>query len=132
MSVIKIVLVTVPENQVEREQPAAKKSRAELEKEVLAEDYLKIDTNITTANLIKKEMQLFEAHPQDDMPPRLLKLKNALLSVVPTSVEPERCFSAAGLFVTKFRTCLKDDILDTMILLRSFLKEEKKRKDDDD
>ena len=95
--------VVIPAIQVEREQPVAKKSRVELEREALNQDYLKINTNTTTANLIKKEMQLFEAHPQDDMPPRLLKLKNALLSVVPTSVEPERCFSAAGLFVTKFR-----------------------------
>ena len=54
--------------------------------------------------------------------PMLGKLKTALLSCVPTSVEPERCFSAAGLFVTKFRTNLKDDMLNQLIIVRAYMK----------
>ena len=51
--------------------------------------------------VIKQEMNLFEATRK--RPTKLELLFNALLSIPPTSVEAERAFSAAGMFVTKLR-----------------------------
>ena len=103
------------------DEPKPKKSRLEEVREMLEEDEMKHNLVTDTLGLMRKEMALFELNP-DNHQPMLMKLRDALMSGVPTSVEPERSFSAAGQFVTKFRTSLKDDILDTMILVRSFLK----------
>ena len=46
-----------------------------------------------------KEMSLYETNGQ--LSPTLLKLKKALLTVKPTSMENERTFSIAGNFVSK-------------------------------
>ena len=43
-----------------------------------------------------------------------------LMTVPPTSVEAERAFSAAGLFVTKLRSRLSDNSIDTLCFLRAF------------
>ena len=51
------------------------------------------------SSIVKKEMSLFEA--TEKRPENLQKLFNALLTIKPTSVEPERAFSAMGLFATK-------------------------------
>ena len=48
--------------------------------------------------VIKQEMNLFKATRK--RPTKLELFFNALLSIPPTSVEAERAFSAAGLFVT--------------------------------
>ena len=53
---------------------------------------------------------------------RLTLLLKALYSIPPTSVESERAFSAAGLFVTKIRNRMGDDILDGLCFLRSYLR----------
>ncbi|GFU76837.1 histone-lysine N-methyltransferase SETMAR [Trichonephila clavipes] len=51
-------------------------------------------------------MQLFNS--TENPSPNIIKLCDALKTMPPTSVEAERAFSAAGLFVTKLRTRLSD------------------------
>ena len=69
-------------------------------------------------------MKYFEV--TGDLPPMLTQLKHAISSIPATSVEVERLFSAAGCFVTKLRTSLQDDMVDTLCFLRSyFLKTQK-------
>lgn len=45
---------------------------------------------------------------------------NALLTVVPTSVEAERAFSAAGYLACKVRSRLADKTIETLCFMRSF------------
>ena len=74
--------------------------------------------------MIKSETKYFEV--TGDLPPMLTQLKHAILSIPATSVEVERLFSAPGCFVTKLRTSLQDDMVDTLCFLRSyFLKTQK-------
>ncbi|GFU83547.1 hypothetical protein TNCV_4218071 [Trichonephila clavipes] len=54
---------------------------------------------------MKQEMQLFDS---TENPSPNIKVCDALKTIPPTSVEAERAFSAAGLFVTKLRTRLSD------------------------
>jgi hypothetical protein len=64
----------------------------------------------------------------------LIKLQNALKSIQPSSVEPERCFSTCGFYGTKVRSNLSDEILSNLLFLnrhfkklsKSDLKSEKK------
>ena len=58
----------------------------------------------------------------------LQKLKNAICSMPPSSVETERTFSASGLFVTKLRTRMSDEMLNTLCILRAYLMPKKPRK----
>ena len=69
---------------------------------------------------VKKEMSLFEATKK--RPENLEKLYRALLTIKPTSVEPERAFSAMGLFITKLRNRLNDDSIDGLIFMRQYYK----------
>ena len=55
----------------------------------------------------------------------LKKLQNALLSIKATSVESERAFSAAGLFITKVRSRLSAETIDGLCFTKSYLKSEK-------
>ena len=88
----------------------------------LCQDEMYRETKVSTLRLIRKEMCLFELNPDMEQP-MLAMLKKALLTVVPTSVEPERCFSAAGQICTKLRTSLKDDFLTYCIQIKAFLQE---------
>ena len=107
----------------ENDEPEPKKSRREKDlKALLDEDEMKYDHVPDTLTLMKKEMMMFELNPKQDQP-MLSKLKGALDACVPTSVESERCFSAAGQIVTKFRTRLRGEMLDKMIMLKSFFKD---------
>ena len=47
-------------------------------------------------------------------------LHKALQTVLPTSVEAERMFSAGGLFLTKLRSSMSDKTLDKLIFLKLF------------
>lgn len=47
-------------------------------------------------------------------------LYNALITIPPTSIESERAFSAAGLFITKIRTSLSDKSVNVLCFLRNF------------
>jgi hAT family C-terminal dimerisation region len=51
--------------------------------------------------------------------PSLLKCYKYLESILLTSVESERFFSASGNIVTKFRCIMNDDTLDAISFLRS-------------
>jgi hypothetical protein len=73
---------------------------------------------------ISKEMLVFEATGKRTS--NLDLLFNAFETIPPTSVESERAFSAAGLFVTKIRSRMSDDLLDTLCFLKAyFLKKNK-------
>ena len=65
-------------------------------------------------------MGLFESNPTD-RPERLQKLYNALLTVKPTSVEPERAFSIMNYFCTKLRNRMHDSVLDALVFVRQYL-----------
>lgn len=52
-------------------------------------------------------------------------LYNALLSVKTTSVESERAFSAAGLYLTKLRSNLSENSLNSLCFLKSVFQNEK-------
>ena len=65
---------------------------------------------------IKREMAIFESTGQ--RPACLEKVYSALITLPPTSVEAERVFSAAGLFITKIRTRLNDEAIDSLCFLR--------------
>jgi len=72
----------------------------------------------TLEALIKKEMNLYEARGSKG---ELLQFaERCLRSVVPTSVESERAFSAAGYLANKIRSRLADDTLDILCFLRSY------------
>jgi hypothetical protein len=72
------------------------------------------------ASSLTKEIGLFEATGK--ITPNLNLLKNALLSIKPTSVESERAFSAAGQFVTRLRMRLNDDSVNMLVVLKSHFK----------
>lgn len=54
-----------------------------------------------------------------DLGNRLKLLKDALKSISPTSTEAERCFSIAGNFVRQRRNRISDELLDSIVILRS-------------
>ena len=65
---------------------------------------------------IKREIAVLES--TGNRPSSLEKIYNAMLSLPPSSIEAERSFSAAGLFVTNLRTSLNDDTIDNLCFLR--------------
>ena len=69
---------------------------------------------------VEKEMSLFEATKK--RPENLEKLYHALLTIKPTSVEPEKAFSAIGLFITKLKNRLNGESLDALIFMRQYYK----------
>ena len=106
------------------DEPAPKRSKIEE-----LQDFLKppsLGTNITPRsrrsspneilNEIKKEMQVYES--TKERPAKLEKIYRALITLPPTSVEAERSFSAAGLFLTKLRCKLGDETLNRLVFLR--------------
>ncbi|XP_065659760.1 uncharacterized protein LOC136083825 [Hydra vulgaris] len=66
---------------------------------------------------ISKKMLVYEATGKRTA--NLELLFNALETIPPTSVESERAFSAAGLFVTKIRSRMSDDLLDTLCFFKA-------------
>ncbi|GFW89132.1 uncharacterized protein TNCV_2685661 [Trichonephila clavipes] len=69
---------------------------------------------------MKQEMQLFDSTEKPS--PNIKKLCEALKTIPPTSVQVERAFSAAGLFVTKLRTRLSDKSINCLCFLKSYFK----------
>ena len=111
-----------------------KSSGFELERENLSfkeKLALKLQQNKTKSKIVqkvetsvlKKEMQLYEDSKNDGTRPHHLELLYiAMLNVTPTSVESERAFSSAGLFVTKIRSRLGDSTVNMLVFMRDYLK----------
>lgn len=75
---------------------------------------------------ISKELEIFEITAERTK--NIDLLNDAIRSVPPTSVESERAFSAAGLFVTKLRTRLSDKSINALCLLRGYYNSDKNSK----
>ena len=80
----------------------------------------KIDIKTNNSIHLKKEFALFEATGQKGK--KIECLLNALKTIPPTSIESERAFSAAGIFITKLRTRLSDKCIDHFCFLKSYYK----------
>lgn len=81
-------------------------SRIDLHKKKENETVAKSDSLIKDCDLLDKTGTLSE---------RLQKVKNALLTIRPTSVDAERVFSSSGHFVTNKRTRLNDASINAII-----------------
>ena len=92
---------------IEIKEPLQKKDKAQELDHFLAQNS-NLVINKASLNVLDciKEMAVFEG--SNDCPKMLKKLHYALKSLPPSLVEAERCFSAAGLFITKLRTSLSD------------------------
>ena len=66
---------------------------------------------------VSKEMLVYEETGKRTT--NLELLLNALETIPPTSVESERAFFAAGLFVTKIRSRMSNDLLNTLRFLKA-------------
>ena len=102
------------------------KSIEERADEMLQMNEMGSGKKVSTLSLIKTEMGLFEKNPTD-LHPMLKRLKNAVESCVPSSVEAERCFSSSSRSCSKFRTKLSDPMLSSMITVRAWLQALKKK-----
>ena len=80
-------------------------------------------STVASANISKhleKELRVFEA--TGERTTNITNLLNSLKSIPPTSVESERDFPAAGLFISKIRSRLSDKSVDFLCFLRYFFK----------
>ena len=59
----------------------------------------------------------------------LTQVEKWLDTIRPTSVEAERCFSAAGLFASKVRNRLGDEILSVLQILRFYFAKHANKQD---
>ena len=64
-------------------------------------------------------MMFFEA--TEKCPKALIRLKNCPDTFPPSSLEAERCFSAAGLFITKLKSFMSDCLIDLLCFMSSYL-----------
>ena len=83
------------------------------------------------SKLVEKEMQLYKINP-NERPKHLELLFKALKTIKPTSVEPERAFSAMGFFVTKIRNRMSDKTLDALITMRQYYQKPRACENDSD
>ena len=107
------------ENDITKE-PSTKKSKTEELNDILSltEDQHLDRFQENILNHIKKEMMFYEATRECF---KILKIiKSCLNSLPPSSVEAERCFSAAGLFISRLRSSLSDEMFDCLIFARSY------------
>ena len=106
-----------PPLNVEDTGPAKKKSKMAELAEFMApkkKEASVFSSQTEVLNQLKKELSIFDA--TQELPPT----HDALKSIPPTTVEAERAFSAAGLFVTKMRCRLGDKIIDELCFLRKY------------
>ena len=127
-------LYSIDDSNVEVEVTTSRNDENELERENLSfkeKLALKLQQNKTKSKIVqkvetsvlKKEMQLYEDSKNDGTRPHHLELLYiAMLNVTPTSVESERAFSSAGLFVTKIRSRLGDSTVNMLVFMRDYLK----------
>ena len=69
---------------------------------------------------LNKEIDLFEATGNKSK--YLYLVDQVLRTIPPTSVEAERAFSAAGLFITKLRARLSEKSMDSSMVLKNYFK----------
>ena len=77
--------------------------------------------NAKTANRPKIRKSEIKLNMESVWIPIQNKPVNALMTIPATSVESERAFSAAGLFVSKLRTSLSDKSVDMLCFMRSHM-----------
>jgi hypothetical protein len=82
-------------------------------------------TSTQAERIIKKEMSLFESTKK--RPENLEKLFKALKTIPPTSIEAERAFSTAGIFITKLRNRLSAKTINALIFLKHFFKKNEEK-----
>ena len=69
---------------------------------------------------LNKEMALLEATGYKSK--YLNLVDQALRTIPPTSVEAERAFSAAGIFITKLRARLSEKSMDSLMVLKYYFR----------
>ena len=110
------------ENDITKE-PSTKKSKTENDILCHPEDQHLDHFQENILNHIKKVMTIYEATREC---PKILKIIKSCLNSLPlSSVEAERCFSAAGLFISKLRSSLSDEMIDCLIFVRSYFSRKK-------
>ena len=111
-------------NEVDYELLLIKRTKAEELDDIIFKHSGIDSTSIQTQNIltcIKKGMMFFEAIKECPKP--LKRLKNCLDTFSSSLVEAERCFSAAGLLITKLRSSLSGYKIDLLCFMRSDLKQ---------
>ena len=110
------------ENIPDASEPAKKKTKLKELKDFLEmttpTPSLSLSTLSEVLHQVKREMAIFES--TGERPACLQKIFRAIKTLPPTSVEAERAFSCAGLFITKIRSQLSDRSIDTLCFLRYF------------
>ena len=101
------------ENIPDASEPAKKKTKLKELKDFLEMTTptfsLSLSTLSEVLHQVKREMTIFES--TGERPACLQKIFRAIKTLPPTSVEAERAFSSAGLFITKFDLSLATDLL---------------------
>ena len=72
---------------------------------------------------MRKELDAYQATGQ--LLEKMRRLERALFTIQPTSVEAERCFSVAGLFLTKLRNRMSDITIDNLVFMKHQLRNKK-------
>ena len=67
-------------------------------------------------------MSLYEATEGQTRPVHLEQLYRVLKSIKPSSIDPELGFSAMGYFCTKIRSRMGDDVLDAIVFMQQYYK----------
>ena len=110
------------ENIPDASEPAKKKTKLEELKDFLEmttpTPSLSLSTLSEVLHQVKHEMAIFES--TGERPACLQKIFRAIKTLLLTSVEAERAFSSAGLFITKIRSQLSDRSIDSLCFLRYF------------
>ena len=110
------------ENIPDASEPAKKKTKLKELKDFLEmttpTPSLSLSTLSEVLHQVKREMTIFES--TGERPACLQKIFRAIKTLPPKSVEAERAFSSAGLFITKIRSQLSDRSIDSLCFLRYF------------
>lgn len=81
-------------------------------------------TTSDVSKIIKQEMNLYENSSSRGC--ILEKTYKKLLTIPPTSIEPERAFSTSSYLCNKMRSMLSDETLEALLFLRFYFRGLKK------